>query len=173
MGKGGVVLGLIGIILAAGSVGFAFFVWNSQNSIQSELDELSPTSQDIWYSYYRDTFDVDLINTYMEITNMSLSINLTIQKSIKFSFTCGAIITGSSGRSDITVYFSIDGSVISYPSARIGGYNAGVGSADFHSVSLNHVIEGWSVGTHNITMYARSTVDVNLLQHCRLIVESY
>ncbi len=32
MGKGGTVLGLIGIILAAGSIGFTYIVWNGQNT---------------------------------------------------------------------------------------------------------------------------------------------
>ncbi len=189
MGKGGIVLGLIGILIGAGGLVVAFIVWNGQNSIQKELDDTKTeleniltelennqtesSEQNIWYRYYKDTFDVDLINTYMEITNMTLNISLTTQKSIKFSFTGGALITGSSTISYITVYYSIDGLIISNPSAWVGGYNAGVGSADYHSVSLNHYIEGWAVGTHNVTMFARSTVDVNKLEHCRLIVESY
>ena len=40
MGSGGTALGIIGIILAAGAIGFAFFVWNGQNTINSELDDL-------------------------------------------------------------------------------------------------------------------------------------
>ena len=32
MGRGGTVLGIIGIILAAGSIGFTFIVWNGQNT---------------------------------------------------------------------------------------------------------------------------------------------
>ncbi|KKN09247.1 hypothetical protein LCGC14_1048490 [marine sediment metagenome] len=47
MGKGGTALGIIGIILAAGSIGFGFFVWNGQNTINSglnsDLDDLTDT----------------------------------------------------------------------------------------------------------------------------------
>ncbi len=37
MGSSGKALGIIGIILAAGATGFAFFVWNGTNS---DLDDL-------------------------------------------------------------------------------------------------------------------------------------
>jgi hypothetical protein len=35
MGRGGTVLGIIGIILAAGSIGFTFIVWSGQNTTNS------------------------------------------------------------------------------------------------------------------------------------------
>ncbi len=48
MGSGsGTALGIIGIILAAGAIGFAFFVWNGQNTtnsnLNSEIDDLTDT----------------------------------------------------------------------------------------------------------------------------------
>ena len=56
MGKAGPVLGIIGMLLGAGGLGFAFVVWNDQNAIESEINEL--TVQNIWHLYYEDTFDV-------------------------------------------------------------------------------------------------------------------
>ncbi len=41
MGRGGTALGLIVIILAAGAIGFAFVVWNGQNTTNSDLDDLT------------------------------------------------------------------------------------------------------------------------------------
>ena len=41
MGSGGKALGIIGIILAAGAIGFAFVVWNGQNTTNSDLDDLT------------------------------------------------------------------------------------------------------------------------------------
>ncbi len=41
MGSGGTALGIIGIILAAGAIGFAFIVWNGQNTTNSDLDDLT------------------------------------------------------------------------------------------------------------------------------------
>ncbi|NVM36201.1 MAG: hypothetical protein HWN81_11445 [Candidatus Lokiarchaeota archaeon] len=170
MGKGGAVLGLIGILLGAGGLGFAFIIWNTQNNIQSQIIGLTP--QNIWYRYYDDTFDVDSPLTYMPIPNMSLSIDLTTQTSIYLLFTCTALITGNLGRSDVIIYYYVDETIISYPVARVGGF-AGNYSSYFHSVSLQHMIVGWSVGSHNISMFARSTVDTNDLQYCRLIVQSF
>ena len=44
MGRSGTALGVIGIILAAGAIGFAFFVWNGANSdldaLQAEINNL-------------------------------------------------------------------------------------------------------------------------------------
>ena len=41
MGSSGTALGIIGIILAAGAIGFAFIVWNGQNTTNSALDDLT------------------------------------------------------------------------------------------------------------------------------------
>ena len=41
MGSGGKTLGIIGIILAAGAIGFVFVVWNGQNTTNSDLDDLT------------------------------------------------------------------------------------------------------------------------------------
>ena len=170
MGKAGSVFGIIGMLLGAGGLGFAFIVWNGQNAIESKINEL--TVQNIWYRYYDATFDVDPSLTYLTIPNMSISIDLTAEASILLSFTCTALITGNLGRSDIMIYYYIDGVIISYPIARVGGV-AGNYSSYFHSVSLNYFSEGWSVGTHNISMFARSTVVTNDLQYCRLTIQSF
>ena len=170
MGKGGAVLGIIGMLLGAGGLGFAFIVWNNQNTIESQLTGLTP--QEVWYRFYDDTFYVDIPLNYMAIPNMSISINLATKTSIYLLFTCTALITGNPSISDVHINFYIDGFIISYPLARVGGY-AGNNSGYFHSVSLQHLIEGWSVGTHNISMFARSTVDTNLLQYCRLTVQNF
>ncbi len=41
MGNAGAALGIIGIIIGAGAIGFAFFVWNGQNTTNSDLDDLT------------------------------------------------------------------------------------------------------------------------------------
>ena len=47
MGKGGAVLGIIGMILAAGAIGFAFVVWNGQNTTNSDIDALTDAFNDL------------------------------------------------------------------------------------------------------------------------------
>ncbi len=181
MGKGGVILGLIGILLGAGGLGFGFIIWNTQNTIQTQLTQFTP--QDTWYRYYEDIYDVDTINTYLTIPNMSLSIDLSKITSIHLLFTCQAYTIGRVGRSDVMIYFYIDEIIISNPNARVGTYD-GDPTTYYHSVSLQYFIEGWSVGTHNISMFVRSvgthnismfvrsTVDTNFLQYCALTVQS-
>ncbi|TKJ16901.1 MAG: hypothetical protein CEE43_19175 [Promethearchaeota archaeon Loki_b32] len=143
-------------------------VWNDQNAIESEINEL--TVQNIWHRYYDGTFDLD--GAYLPIPNMSISIDLTTEASILLSFTCTALINGNLGRSDVTIYYYIDGLIISNPNARAGGYTGNY-SSYFHSVSLNYFSEGWSVGTHNISMLVSSTVDTNDIQYCHLIIQSF
>ncbi len=169
MGKGGVILGLIGILLGAGGLGFGFIIWNTQNNIQTQLTQFAP--QDTWHRYYEDIYDVDTTSTYLTIPNMSLSIDLGKRASIHLLFTCQAYTIGTIGRSDVTIYFYIDEIIISNPSARVGTYD-GDPTTYYHSVSLQYFIEGWSVGTHNISMFVRSTVDTNSLQYCALTVQS-
>ena len=43
MGRGGTALGIIGIILAAGAMGFTFVVWNGQNNLESDFNNLTRT----------------------------------------------------------------------------------------------------------------------------------
>ena len=43
MGKGGTVLGLIGIILGAGGIGFGYFIWTGQATIKTNLTDTQNT----------------------------------------------------------------------------------------------------------------------------------
>ncbi len=47
MGKGVVALGIIGMILATGAIGFAFVVWNGQNTTNTELNDLTDAFNDL------------------------------------------------------------------------------------------------------------------------------
>ena len=170
MGKGGAILGLLGLLLAAGALGFTFIVWNTQNSLQSQIIGLEP--QDAWYRYYGAIYDVDTINTYLTIPNMTLTIDLETQSSIYLLFTGVAYLEGSvSGRSDLVFNYYIDETIISDPFARVGKFY-GNNSYYYQSVALQYSIEGWSAGTHNISIFVRSTVDYNSIGYCALTVQS-
>jgi len=47
VGKGVVALGIIGMILATGAIGFAFVVWNGQNTTNTELNDLTDAFNDL------------------------------------------------------------------------------------------------------------------------------
>ncbi|MFW9828792.1 MAG: hypothetical protein ACFFEY_14470 [Candidatus Thorarchaeota archaeon] len=171
MAKGGAVLGIIGLLLGAGALGFGFIIWMNQNALQLQISRGGP--QETLYLKYDDIFDIDTINTYLQIPNLSLSIDLTTQTSIYLLFTCLAYTTGNPiSRSDIYFHFYMDGYIISYPAARVGTFKGNY-SSYYHSVSLQHMVEGLAVGTHNFSVYVRSTVDTNSVQYSRLLVQSY
>jgi len=71
MGKGGSILGIIGILLGAGGLGFGFIAWNNQITMQANL-----AVQDIWYQYDQNTFIVNPPFTYLHIPNMSIVFDL-------------------------------------------------------------------------------------------------
>ena len=171
MGKGGAILGLLGILIGAGALGFTFIVWSNQNNIQSQITGLQP--QEIWYRYYGDIYDVTTINTYLTIPNMTLTIDLKNQASISLLFTGVAYLEGSiSGRSDLIFYYYLDETIISDPIARVGTFY-GNNSYYYQSVALQYFIEGWSAGTHNISMFVRSTVAINSIGYYSLTVQSF
>ncbi len=174
MGKGGAILGIIGLLLGAGALGFGFIIWMDQNALESQLSGGGPqeTPQETWYLYNDDIYDITTTNTYLQIPNLSLSIDLTNQTSFYLFFTCLAYTTGNLGRSDIYFFFYADGYIISYPAARVGTFEGNFTSY-YHSVSLQHKIQGLGVGSHNFSVYVRSTVDTNSVQYSRLLILSF
>ncbi len=68
MGNSGTALGIIAIILAAGVGGFAFFVWNGQNTTNSDLDDLQE-QLDNMTPPTNTTGGPDLTNEFNNLTN--------------------------------------------------------------------------------------------------------
>jgi hypothetical protein len=142
----------------------------NQNALESRL--ISGGPQDTWYLIHDDIYDITTTLTYLQIPDLFLSVDLSVQTSIYLFFTCLAYTAGNLGRSDIYIHFSMDGAIISSPAARVGTF-AGNNTTYFHSVSLQHMIDGLAVGTHNFSVYVRSTVDTNSVQYSRLLVQSF
>ena len=89
MGRGGAVLGIIGILLAAGAIGFTFVVWNGQNTsnnltdaniigIWDALSDNQDFSPYIWQNNWLLEFrDNSLNNTnYISVSNTNTRITL-------------------------------------------------------------------------------------------------
>ncbi len=168
MGKGGAVLGIIGIILGAGAIGFAFIVWNTQNSIKSDL-----AAEDIWYQYDEDIFSGIPTGMNVAIPNMSIIFELKTTMSIHILFTCAAITYPTAFTyTDMFFRFTVDGVLIQNPRARVGSYNEG-SSNDFYSVALQHFIQDFPAGTHNITVMVWSEHGANFIRQCALSIQSF
>ena len=167
MGKGGIILGLIGILLGAGGLGFGIMAWNNQNIMQANF-----SVPDIWYQYDGDSFQGNPIDTYLHIPNMSIVFDLATTASIHILFMCRAIIypipTDYSGMS---FYFNIDGIRLTEPRADVGSYE-GISTVDYYSVALQHFIPSFSSGTHNISVMVYSESNPNWVWYCSLTIQS-
>ncbi len=167
MGKGGSILGIIGILLGAGGLGFGFIAWSTQNSMQANL-----AAQDIWFQYDGDFFYMTPIDTYLQIPNMSIAFDLATTASIHMLFVCRAIISPiPADYSGISFYFNIDGIRLTEPRADVGSYN-GSFTYDYYSVALQHFIPSFSSGTHNITVMVYSKSFPNWVWYCSLTIQS-
>ncbi len=99
-------------------------VWNDQNAIESEINEL--TVQNIWHRYYDGTFDVD--GAYLPIPNMSISSDsrwYTIDggtNNYTFSGTSGSINSGAwsvASNGTVTIIFYVNDTIGNLGSSQV------------------------------------------------------
>jgi len=167
MGKGGSILGIIGILLGAGGLGFGFIAWNNQTNMQASL-----AVQDIWYQYDGDFFSVNPIDTLLQIPNMSIVFDLVTAASIHILFTCRAVISPiPTDYSGISFYFIVDGIWLTEPRQDVGSWE-GSSTTDYFSVAFQHFIPSFSSGTHNITIMVYSESNPNSVRYCSLTIQS-
>ena len=76
MGKGGTALGVIGMILAAGAIGFSFFVWNGSNSdfaaLQDEINNLESDLNNLVSNFT--TLESNFTTLESDLTNLDNTI---------------------------------------------------------------------------------------------------
>jgi len=117
MGKGGTVIGLIGIILAAGAIGFTYIVWNGQKTTTgtkvvgvwdtlTDNQAYSPhNALDDWLLEFGDN---SLINTdYILVSNTNTRI--TLLKSGWYRFHISMVLMGINPASIYTMKLLKDG----------------------------------------------------------------
>jgi len=168
MGKRGSILGIIGILLGAGGLGFGFIAWNNQNTMQANLNVPA-----IWYQYDGDFFTVNPIDTYLQIPNMSIVFDLASTASIHILFVCRAVILPNpTDYVGISLYFSVDGIRLPEPRVDVGSYE-GSSTSDYYSVTLQHFIPSFSSGTHNISVMVYSEGTPNSVWYCSLTIQSF
>ncbi|MBY8985517.1 MAG: hypothetical protein KGD65_10635 [Candidatus Lokiarchaeota archaeon] len=61
MGKGGTILGLIGLILGAGGIGLGGFAWLSVSTLENQIVNIG--EQTTWYKENETTFQCNPPNT--------------------------------------------------------------------------------------------------------------
>ena len=125
MGRGGTVLGIIGILLGAGALGFAFVVWNGQNTpnnLTSSIfvgiwDDLDDNQDFAPYEYQNDWLfeflDNKLNNTdYISVSNTNTRI--TLLTSGWYRIHLSALLSGISPSRVYSISLFKDGAMESY-----------------------------------------------------------
>jgi hypothetical protein len=166
MGKGGVVLGIIGILIGAGGVGYGFFIWINQNNLQRTLD-----SYNIWHSSYQNVFTPPELE-YVVIPNISIILEINSPVFLHLLFTSSARIIPTSGFSDILFYFMLDGVRWQNPFTRVGSYQ-GTATYQYHSVILQHFLNEVTPGVYNFTISVISEYAANFIRESEFTIQSF
>jgi hypothetical protein len=160
MGKGGIILGLIGLLLGAGGLGLGVvnFMY-------------TPTL----YYIYRDTdYTPDPATVYIPIPELSIPIEIRGQVSLHLLFTCSARCLGDAvSFSDLFFYFMInDVRQTEMPWARTGGYESNT-NYEYSTVSLQHFFTLTTPGVYNITVVVLTERLGNFIREASLWIQSY
>jgi hypothetical protein len=164
MGKGAIVLGLIGLLIGAGGLTFGIIAWSTINT------EMNINNS--WYDENNGPFSITPPFTVLEIPNLNVTFDLNRPASVYLSFTCHALITAASGYSTAFFYFAIDGVLLTSPSNRVGTFQGG-STNDYYSVTLQHLIEVMAAGSHNITVRVSTDNTGNVLTYMTLYVHTF
>ena len=164
MGKGGTVLGLIGILIGASGLSFGVIAWSIINT-ETNLNNS-------WYEQDDGPYTITPPFTVVEIPNFNVTFELSGPASVYLSFTCQATTIATSGYSTAFFYFGIDGVLLNSPSKRVGTFLGG-STNDIYSVSLQHLIEDMAAGSHIITIRVSTDYTGNFLTYMTLYVHTF
>ena len=182
MGSGGTALGIIGIILAAGAIGFAFVVWNGQNTTNSDLDglndELNNLESDlnnmtgiivvgIWNAFdenqdfaphtYQNDWLLEFLNNKLNNTDyISVSNNntrITLLKSGWYRIHLSVLLSGL-GPSNIYLITILKDGTIEFQLER---YETGTSSVGYYNIYSSAFV--YSNGTNYIEINGKGTAN--------------
>ena len=169
MGKGGIILGLIGFLLGASGLGLGVINFMNQPTIDYSVN--GPT---IYYSYRDTDYMPDPEGVYISIPNISLVFEIGGPVSLHLLFTCSArCFNDSASFSDLFFYFMInDVRQTDMPWARTGGYESNT-NYEYSTVSLLHYFTLTTPGEYNITVVVLSESIPNHIREASLWIRSY
>ena len=165
MGKGGKVLGLIGLLLGAAGLGLGLINFMNQPVVYH------PT---IFYSYSDTEFYPSPVSEYVPITNISLVFEIGDPVSIHLLFTCSARCFGDvASFSDMFFYFMInDVQQTDMPWARTGGQES-TSTSEYTTVALQHYFTVNIPGVYNITVVVLTERVGNFIRQSSLWIQTY
>ena len=169
MGKGGIILGLIGFLLGASGLGLGVINFMNQPTIDYSVN--GPT---IYYSYRDTDYMPDPEGVYISIPNISLVFEIGGPVSLHLLFTCSArCFNDSASFSDLFFYFMInDVRQTDMPWARTGGYESNT-NYEYSTVSLQHYFTLTTPGEYNITVVVLSESIPNHIREASLWIRVY
>ena len=165
MGKGGAILGLLGLLLGAGGLGLGFINFMNQPTIYHPR---------IFYSYHDAEVYPGPVLTYVPITNLSIVLDIGDPVSIHLLFTCSARCFGDiTTFSDMFFYFVInDVQQTDMPWARTGGHESSSDS-DYTTVALQHYFTVTTPGTYNFTVVVLTEKAGNFIRESSFWIQVY
>ena len=171
MGKGGAILGLIGILIGAGGLALGYIAWSSMTTMQTQIDSFE-NSNNAFYTQNDGSYAVTPEHTVLEIPNLNITFELSTIASVYLSFTCNAEITTDSSYSRLFFFFSVDGVDVSSPITSVGNFNGG-STNDYFSVNLQHLIENMAAGSHNVSVRVSADGTANVLEYMTLHIQTF
>ena len=160
MGKGGNILGIIGILIGAGGLGFALITWTNQSQVN------------IWNDYESDYFTAPDLS-YETVPNLYIIVETSSPVQLYVTFSALAwLLPDPVSYADIIFYFMIDGTRLLNPYTRVGPYK-GNSTYDFHSVILQYFDASFPAGRHNISIVVWSETTGNIIRESLLTAQSY
>ena len=160
MKRGGLILGIIGIVIGVGGLGFG---------IVNFIDQ--PT---VYYSYRAADYTPTPALQYIAIPDIAIVFEIGGPVSLHLLFTCSARCYGDAGSfSDLFFYFMINSvKQDGMPWARTGGYQSNT-NYEYSTVSLQHYFTLTTPGTYNITVVVLSENIPNHIRQASLWIRSY
>jgi hypothetical protein len=160
MGKGSAILGIIGILIGAGGLGFGIITWMEQSQVN------------IWNDYEVNIFYPTLA-AYETIPNLYVIIDLSSPVQLYVTFSASTRLNPNpTSLGDIIFYFMIDDVILPTPSNRVGSYEGG-STNDYFSVILQYFNHSFSARRHNISVVVWSDAVGNMIRECFLTAQSY
>ena len=165
MAKSGAVLGIIGILIGVGGLGFGIVNWMSQPTIPYEPQ---------WYNYRDTDYTPSPAMIYIPIPDISIVFALEVPMSLHLLFTCSARCLGDAvSFSDLFFYFMINSvQQTDMPWTRVGSYESNT-NYEYYSVSLQHVIDLVTPGIYNITVVVLTERIGNFIRESSLWIQSF
>jgi len=159
MGKGGVIIGILGLLIAAGGLTLGLITFIDQGKT------------DFWYDYKEATYTPPDME-YVTVPDLYVIVELDAPSILHILFTTSVkILPDPVSFADMLFYFWIDGVRLFDPFTRAGPYQ-GDATYQYYSVALQHS-QVLNAGIHNISISVISETPGNLMRSSCLAVNRY